>query len=188
VSAPDRLGPRLEDVERLIQELEQGPESPARARARQLVGAVLDLHAGALARALEIVAGAGAAGPTVLDALTRDPLVAGVLLLHGLHPVDLESRVRAAADELAPTLRGQGALLAGLDIADGSIRVRLERDPARHAVSASALRATVEQALLAAAPDAIAVEVVGPDPGEHVAFVPVEQVRLRPRAPEARRA
>ncbi|HYE90748.1 MAG TPA: hypothetical protein VEA38_07010 [Terriglobales bacterium] len=181
MSAPDALGPRLEELERLIHEMEQGPESPARERARGIVRAVLDLHAGALARMMELV---GRESSSVRDALAADPLVASVLLLHGLHPVGLEARVRAAIDELAPVLRGQGGHVTVIAVADGAVRLRLERDHARPVVPIAGLRATVERAVLAAAPDATAVDVEAPDADAVAAFVPLEQVRLRARASE----
>lgn len=177
---------QLQQLEALIVDMEQGPESPARARARQIVRAVLDLHASALTRMIELIAGATAAGPVLIEQLARDPLVSGVLLLHGLHPDDLESRVRGAVDGLDALLRAQGARLARLAIADGTVRLRLERDPGRGGLSGGALRTRLEQAIIAAAPDAASVEIDVPDGADQVAFVPVEQVRLRRDTPEAR--
>ena len=43
---------------------------------------------------LEILAGAGEAGESILDSLGRDDLVASLLLLYGLHPLDFETRVQ----------------------------------------------------------------------------------------------
>jgi len=174
---------RLERLERLIREMEAGPESPVRARARALVRAVLELHAGALRRMLDAVATDGAR-PALLEAFARDPEVAGVLLLHGLHPLDLESRVRAALDALAPALRGQGARVGTVGVAAAAVRIRLEREPGSAGPPAAALRARVEEAIVAAAPDASTIDVEVPE--APAAFVPLEQVRLRARTPAAR--
>jgi hypothetical protein len=182
------LRQRLEQLERLIHEMEEGPESPARARARQIVRAALDLHTDALARMLEIVRTGAAAGPALVDALAADPLVAGLLLLHGLHPLDLKTRVRAAVEDLAPVLRGQAARVAFVAVDDGAVRVRVERDAGRAGLPAAALRTRVEESILAIAPDAVSLEIDVPADAERAAFVPVEQVRLRSRTPEARRA
>jgi hypothetical protein len=171
------------DLETLIREMEEGPETPARARAREIVRAVLELHAGGLARMIEIVAAGGAT-----EAFARDPAVAAMLLLHGLHPHDLETRVRAAVDDLAPALAQHGASVALVAVADGAVRVRVEREPGRGGVPSAALRGTVEQAVVAVAPDAVEVTIDAPDDAARAAFVPVDQVRLRQRAPEARRA
>ena len=51
------------------------------------------------------------------DQLTGDELVASVLLLHGLHPVDLETRVRGALEKTRPYLKSHGGNveLVGID-------------------------------------------------------------------------
>ena len=174
----------LQRVEQLIREMEEGPESPVRARARDIVRAVLDLHADALKRMMEGVAASDGSPEALLDTFARDPQIAGVLLLHGLHPLDVESRVRGALDALTPSLREHRVRVAALTIADGNVRVRLERGPGHGGSAATALRAQVEDAIVAAAPDAATIDVEVP--AETLAFVPVEQVRLRRPAPEVR--
>lgn len=181
------LAPRLDELERLIREMEDGPESPTRARARRIVGAALDLHAAALARMLDIVGADDGAGRAFIDAFAADPLVSGLLILHGLHPLGLETRVRAAVENLALALRSQGARPTLVVVVDGAVRVRVEREAASGGLPAAALRARIEEAILAAAPDAASVAVDVPADADHRAFVPVEQVRLRSRAPEVGR-
>ena len=175
---------RLQRVERLIREMEEGPESPVRARARDIVRAVLDLHAGALKRMMEGLAASDGSPGALVDVFARDPQIAGVLLLHGLHPLDFESRVRGALAALTPSLQAYRARVAALTIADGVVRVRLERGPGHGGPAATAVRAQVEDAIVAAAPDAVTIDVE--IPAEPLAFVPVEHVRLRRPAPEAR--
>lgn len=173
--APD-LSRQLQRLEALIHEMEQGAETPARARAREIVRAVLDLHASGLRTMMEL---ARASDPALEDTLARDPQVAGLLLLHGLHPSDVETRVRSAVDGLAPMLQGQGAALALRSTEGGIVRLHLERPTGRGGLSAQALRMRVEEAIIAAAPDAARVDIDGPEGADIAAFVPVEQVRLR---------
>jgi hypothetical protein len=174
-SAPD-LARQLERLEALIREMEHGAETPVRARAREIVRAVLDLHAGGLSAMMDLARASDAA---LADRLARDPRVAGLLLLHGLHPNDLETRVRGAVDALAPMLQGQGAALALHSTADGIVRLRLERAIGRAGLPADALRLRVEEAIIAAAPDVTGLEIDGPDGADIAAFVPVDQVRMR---------
>ena len=179
----DGLQQRLQRLERLIHEMEDGPESPARARARGIVQAVLELHAEALARIMTLVATAGGPRWALVDGFVRDPQIAGVLLLHGLHPLDLRARVHGALDTLASTLRAHGVRVAAVAIDEAAVRVRLEREPGHAGAPATTVRGRLEEAIGAAAPEAtIDVEV----PEAPAAFVPVEQVRLRPRTPEVR--
>src|SRR4051812_7470000 len=87
---------RMQRVEELVGEIERTADPATRAAAQEVVGALLDLHASALARLLGFLADAGAPGQAVLDACVGDELVGNVLLLHGLHPQDLPTRVRQA--------------------------------------------------------------------------------------------
>ena len=175
------LQQQLERLESLIQELERGPESPLRARTREIVHAVLELHASGLARMMELLAGTGAAGSALREELTRDPLVASLLLLHGLHPDDVETRVRRAVDNLSPMLETHGARLTGLAVDADTVRVTFARGAARAQLASGALRARVEQAIIGAAPDVARVEVDIPEMAGPGSFVPVGAVRLRAR-------
>jgi hypothetical protein len=89
MNPPDRIDEGMRRIEQLIGEIEAAADPALRERVRALVEAVLDVHAGAFRRALEI------AGPTVAERLAQDELVGSLLLLHDLHP-DLDTPARAA--------------------------------------------------------------------------------------------
>jgi hypothetical protein len=144
------------------------------------VRAVLDLHASGLGAMMDL---ARASDPALADALADDPRVCGLLLLHGLHPRDLDTRVRSAVDALAPVLEGQGVAVTLQSTAHGIVRLRLERAIGRGGLAPDALRARVEQALVAAAPDAAEIRIDGPEGTDIAAFVPVEAVRMRVAEP-----
>src|SRR5262245_2480169 len=99
---------RMERVETLIQELEKLPEPKARANTREIIQGILDLDGAALERILEQIAEAGETGLAMIDDVAKDDLVGGLLLLHGLHPLDLETRVLLALDKVRPYLRSHG--------------------------------------------------------------------------------
>ena len=87
--APVASVEQMARIEALLDELER-LTPPAASAARELVTLLLELHGAALVRMT------GRAGEELRASWADDPLVAGVLLLHGLHPVDLETRVRQA--------------------------------------------------------------------------------------------
>ena len=149
---------RLRRLEGLIREVERFPDPAARECARGIVQAVLDLHAAALDRLLGHVADAGDAGRAVLGACAADDLVGGLLLLHGLHPVGLEDRVRRALDRVRPRLRHYGGGVELLGVEDGVVRLRLRGGDDG---PADAVRGLIEDVLTADAPDAAGVEFEG---------------------------
>ena len=92
----------LERVDALLADAESDP------LARELVQAITDLYGEGLARIVAMT-------PDPRE-LARDELVAQLLVLHGLHPVPLEDRVRRALAEV------NGVELIG--ISDGVVTLR----------------------------------------------------------------
>src|SRR5262245_49820213 len=118
---------RMQRIESLIQEIERYPDPAARARTKELVHAVLDLHGDGLARLLEHLASSGKAGMAMIDELGRDELVSSLLLLYSLHPLDLETRVRQALEEAHYSLRSRGIIVELSGVNDGTIRLHVRR-------------------------------------------------------------
>jgi hypothetical protein len=75
----------------------------------ELVQSLMELHGTGIGRMMEIVAESGESGLDVIDGFGRDELVGGLLLLYGLHPIPLETRVRQALDKVRPYLQSHGA-------------------------------------------------------------------------------
>jgi hypothetical protein len=178
---------RLRAIESTIEDLSRVADARSLAGARALVGEVLALHAEGIARILEILGAkgteAGVASP--LDSLVADERVASLLLLHGLHPVPLERRVRAALGKVAPL--GWTLELAGSSGA--VVRVVASRvGDSKRAPKAEQVKALVEQAIEEAAPDAESVEVTALGEDAPEGFVPLERLTApRPAADGAPR-
>jgi hypothetical protein len=143
------LGRRIERVEDLIRQSETLPDPAARACVREVVQTLLDFHGAGLARILDHLASDGGTGRAAVEALSRDELVGSLLLLHGLHPLDVETRVRAALEKMRPRLRTHGGDVELLGVQEGVVRIRTDTDVR-----------TIEAAVYEAAPDAVSVEVV----------------------------
>jgi hypothetical protein len=159
LSPPPELEQPLARIAALVQEIEQMTDGATRERARGLVQAILDVHRVGLTRLLGVAA-ARPDGEAFLDELARQDSVALLLALHGLHPRDLETRVRGALDELAPRLLADGVAAEVLDVSDELARVRLRPvGPVR--ASGAALRAVVEAAIGRSAPEIGGVEIEG---------------------------
>jgi Fe-S cluster biogenesis protein NfuA len=114
---------------------------------------LLDLHAVGLERVLELVAKNGEPGQRVIDDLGRDPLVSSLLVLYGLHPLDLESRVTQAVEKLQPRVRKGGGELELLGIENGAVRLHLQVTGHTCGSTKTTLKAMVEDAMYEAAPD-----------------------------------
>jgi Fe-S cluster biogenesis protein NfuA len=113
----------------------------------------MELHGSALDRLMEIVAQSGASGYALMDDFAGDDLVTSMLLLYGLHPHDLETRVRKALDRTRPFIRSHGGDVELLGVADGVVRLRLAGSCRSCPSSTMTLKLAIEQAIYEAAPD-----------------------------------
>jgi Fe-S cluster biogenesis protein NfuA len=165
-----------EKVEQLVQRANALPDADARATALELLQSLMDLHGAVLSRLVEVLATSGEAGRVSLAKLGSDPLVCGLLVLYGVHPVALEERVTRAVEKARQQLRKQGGSVALIGIANLVVRVKIQSSGHGCNSSADALKVTVDQAILEAAPEVV--EVVA-DGGSTSApgFVPLNMIQ-----------
>ena len=155
----------LARIEALSEELETVQDPRARAVAGELMSATLELHGRALARVMELVEEAGPSAAGLRDALVGDGIVASLLLVHGLYPVDLETRVREALDEVRPYMESHGGDVELLGLEDGVARLRLRGSCEGCPASSATLELAIKKALMEAAPDLDGLEVEGAEAG-----------------------
>jgi Fe-S cluster biogenesis protein NfuA len=169
---------QLGRVEELIASLESQPNPAVREQTRELIQTLLDLHARGLEQILSTVYDSGAQGAAAIDEFGRDELVSGLLLLHGLHPLDLETRVRNALEIVGPRLSQHGGSVELVSITpEGAVTLKLEGNCHGCPSSRVTLHSTIEEELYRAAPDIASLEVEGatdantaPDPTRVPAF------------------
>lgn len=153
---------RIARIEELIHALDIMPDEAARTQARELTQALLDLHGTGLNRALEIVFDSRDAGQSLINKLADDDLVSKLLLLHGLHPLDLETRVRQAIEEVKPRLGLHGGSVELVEVtSEGGVRLKLEGNCEGCPSSRLTLKFSIEEAIYAAAPEITGLEVNG---------------------------
>ncbi|HEV2096057.1 MAG TPA: NifU family protein [Chthoniobacterales bacterium] len=158
---------RLARIEELIQAVDSIADEKARAQARELVEALLEMQGSALERLMEIVYDSGPTGQATIDELGSDELVSSLLLVHGLHPLDLESRVRGALEKVGPRLAQHGGSVEFLGVSrEGALRLRLAGNCHGCPSSILTLKFSIEEAIYAAAPDITSLEVEGATPLE----------------------
>jgi Fe-S cluster biogenesis protein NfuA len=169
---------RLHQLETLIGQVEAYEEEEARRPALDAIQLLLQLHSDGLERMLVSIGKAGPSGEALIAEMAGDEIVGGLLLLHDLHPIGLEARIRQALDNLRPYLASHGADVDLLSInEDGEVGLRLHGG--RHGVGSSAimLRYAIEEAILEAAPDITSIHVEGVIQPAQVASVPLSQIK-----------
>ena len=147
---------RMQRVEELIEAIQEHGNPVVRASASEMVRALLDVHRAGLTEMLEQISRQGEPGQAILNGLVQHDLVSRLLLLHGLHPVDLATRVRHALEDIAPLLRVHDADVHLVEANHDAIQLRIRG-------GGDDVHRILEAALLAAAPDVLRIEFVDAD-------------------------
>lgn len=160
-------------------------------RAEELVGLLVEFYGAGLARILELL------DEQAVTPLLTDKAVAGLLVLHDLHPQSTEERVLAALERVRPYLGSHagGVEYLGLD-PDGTVRLRLEGSCDGCPSSALTVKMAIEKGIEDVAPEVTKVEVEGmlADPASRLAtgpsaeghtLLPLTQVSRQPEPPSS---
>jgi Fe-S cluster biogenesis protein NfuA/nitrite reductase/ring-hydroxylating ferredoxin subunit len=113
-------------VEELLATLRTGPAAGAGPAAEELVRLLVGLYGDGLSHIVTGLRDQGAPGVEMLHRLAEDPLVESLLLLHDLHPLDVDARVQRALDRVRPYLGSHAGGVEYLGVQDGVARLRLE--------------------------------------------------------------
>src|SRR5437588_9615147 len=174
-------------IEKLVQEVAEFLDPHTRATAQELVQALMDMYGEGLARLLEITAETEASGLALIDTFASDDLLSSLFLLHGLHPLDIETRIMQALDEVRPFLKSHGGNVEFVRVEDGIAHLHLQGS--FHGCSSSTLELAIEEAIYKAAPDLDGLQVEGvpdpqPRPAIPVIFVPPRRHKDNTRSTE----
>jgi Fe-S cluster biogenesis protein NfuA/nitrite reductase/ring-hydroxylating ferredoxin subunit len=128
-------------------------------RAEELVGLLVEFYGAGLARIVELL------DEQAVAPLLADKLVAGLLVLHDLHPQSTEERVLAALERVRPYLGSHAGDVEylGLD-PDGTVRLRLAGSCDGCPSSALTVKMAIEKGIEDVAPEVTKVEVEGMAP------------------------
>ncbi len=154
-----------EQVEELLSALRSGGDQARSAdpaeTAEELVRLLVGLYGEGLGHIVAALAERGEAGASMLLALTEDPLVESLLLLHDLHPLSLDERVQRALDQVRPYLGSHAGGVQYLGVFEGVARLRLEGSCHGCPSSTVTVKLAIEGAVLEAAPEVSEVVVEG---------------------------
>lgn len=174
---------RIQQIGQLITALDEVSDQKARTAARDLVQRVMELHGAGLEKMMEIIFAQGAAGAEIIDQLARDRVASSLLVLHGLHPDDVETRVRQAVEEVAARLRKQGVEVKLLAVEQSGVRVRARTGAHACGSTAASVRTAIEEAVYEAAPEITSLEIEGLEGKVASGFVALEQLMGAPATP-----
>jgi len=156
-------------VEELLAALRSGTARDAGPAAEELVRLLVGLYGDGLGHIVAVLREQGEPGVMMLHKLAEDPLVESLLLLHDLHPLDVDERIQRALDRVRPYLGSHAGGVEYLGVTDGVARLRLEGSCNGCPSSTATVQLAIEGAVQDAAPEVTDVVVEGmtapPPPG-----------------------
>lgn len=153
-----QVGSRIEE---LLGGLAENADAESLGAAEEVVRLLVEMYGEGLERIVDLL-GQSEAGSLVLHELTGDDLLTSLLIVHGLHPVPLMDRISQALDSVRPYLGSHagGVEVIGVDD-EGVLQLRLQGSCDGCSSSSETVRVAIENAVLAAAPEIVAVEAEG---------------------------
>jgi hypothetical protein len=149
-------------IQALVHDFAGSADPAIRSKAQELVRLVMTLYGAGLARILQLLAledvHAGRAADHTAAALRADDLVASLLVLHDLHPEDVETRIARGLERVGPLIGGTITLVG---IRDGAARVKVEALSQPNTALLVDLHRLIESVVHAVAPDVLRVDVEG---------------------------
>lgn len=154
----NRHGRRIQEI---VAQIDAMPNPAARALMQECMESVLGFYGDGIARMMELVKRSGIGGQKAYDDLLHDNVVRGLLLIHGLHPHDLATRLREALDKVRPYMESHGGNVELLSLENDFARLRLQGSCKTCPSSAVTPELAVRSALEEACPDLAGFEVEG---------------------------
>ncbi|HUA43156.1 MAG TPA: NifU family protein [Streptosporangiaceae bacterium] len=148
-------------VEELLDALNAGGFGGAASAAEELVALLVGLYGDGLARVMAVLAESGSQGEAMMAKLADDPLVESLLLLHDLHPLDVDARIQRALDRVRPYLGSHAGGVQYLGVTDGIARLKLEGSCHGCPSSTVTVQLAITSAVQDAAPEVTEVVVEG---------------------------
>jgi len=159
---PQEVG---QQIEALLATCAAHADPAVSASAEELARLLMGMYGAGLERILALLAGAGGPGHRLLHGMLDDDLLAGLLVLHDLHPEDTTTRVTRALESVRPYLGSHagGVELLGLREASGGVVVELRLQGSCDGCPSSAVtvKMAIEKAIEQACPEVSRVEVHG---------------------------
>ena len=167
-------------IEDLVRRIEGISDPAVKANATALVQSLLNIHARAFERVIEIVQQQDGAGRGIVNQMAADGLVGSLLLLYRLHPDPFELRLNRAIAGVRKAAALQGADVELIGVEKDVVHIRLSG--AAHGCGAGNLRKAIENAIYEAVPEIGGVQVENAMRLAHNAETLV-QLQVNPAAP-----
>jgi Fe-S cluster biogenesis protein NfuA len=131
---------------------------------------------------MEVVFQSGEPGERLIEELGQDPLVSSLLVLYGLHPDELETRVERKLKQIDSRLHKMGAEASLVSVQNGHIHLKAHVNGHSCGSTARSVQTILEEAIYEAAPDLSSLKVEGLEEPAASGFVALDKLTASPAA------
>ena len=171
---------KMRQLGTLVGELDQMPGAGSKVATRELVQLLMEVHGAGLERMVELLSEPGVEpgrpGSAIIHRFGQDPIVRSLLLLYGLHPDTLETRVLQALDALKGRLRKFDSEVKLVSVHEGAVQLRLQTSGHARGSTIKDLRAIVEGGIYDFVPDLASLTILATEDEASSGFVPLQSL------------
>ena len=158
----EELNRSSERIQQLIGQIDQLKDKESRELVQACISEMLGFYGKGLERILKILMRDGSSASTkLLNDLIEDNFVSGLLLIHDLHPLDLQTRLNAALEKVRPYMDSHGGNVEIVSLKDGAAKLKLSGSCKGCASSSVTMELAIKQAIEENCPDLVSLEVEG---------------------------
>jgi len=129
---------------------------------RECISQILVFYGNGLERIMNILMNEGSTASTkILNDLLGDSFINGLLIIHDLHPFDLQTRLNLALEKVRPYIQSHGGSVELLSLTDGTARIKLSGSCKSCASSSVTLELAIKQTIEEMCPDLLQLNVEG---------------------------
>lgn len=149
-------------IQELIGEIDSLDDKNIRGMMQECVQELLGFYGLGLHKILKIISnGSSSAAKDIYNNLIADSFISGLLLIHDLHPLDLNTRLHAALEKVKPYMDSHGGSVEIVSLENGVARLKLSGHCKGCPSSASTLQLGIKEAIEENCPDLLGLEVEG---------------------------
>ncbi len=156
------LNEQSKRMQQLIEQIDELPDSATKELMQECVNEMLTFYGNGLERIMNILMNEGNGAATkILNDLMEDNFISGLLIIHDLHPLDLQTRLNLALEKVRPYIHSHGGSVEIIELKDGKAKIRMSGSCKSCASSSVTLELAIKQAIEESCPDLLQLDVEG---------------------------
>ncbi|MDQ3021067.1 MAG: NifU family protein [Bacteroidota bacterium] len=156
------LNKQSQRIQELIDELDLIPDSKTKEFAQECIQEIVGFYGKGLERMLHIIsANENSSAKNTINKLIEDNFISGLLLIHDLHPLSLETRLKNALEKVRPYMDSHGGSVEIVSLDEGVAKLRLSGSCKGCPSSSITLELGIKEAIEENCPDLLGLEVDG---------------------------